>query len=1102
MISEQTKQRIIDAADVQDVLSDFLDLKKKGTRYECCCPFHSERTPSFSVNPRTNRWHCFGCGADGDSIEFLMRHQNMSFPEALEWLAKRYHIEVRYDRKEQSEQELEESRRRESAFAALDAVQRFYVEQFNTDNPEAEAARRYAYDRWGEDFCKESGIGYAPKGNLLIGYAKQKGLSMQLLIDLGVIRKGEDGNEYVLLRERVTIPIRNRWRRVVAFTARYIGADHDKPKYMNSPESFLYSKKQTLFGIDVAARAAKQSNCFIVVEGAPDVLRLQSIGLTEAVAPLGTALTVDHLGVMKRICKTIRFIPDSDPPKGKLWGAGVIAVMKHGEEAIRQGFDAYVREIPHSKTDDDNEVKYDPDSYIVNREAYSALDDKHFLIWLGEKRFAANNTADANFEALRDIAELLILLDDDMIQEMCIDSLSKMFGKPKQWRDAMKRAGKKATDKAAEEAVNKQFSPKELALMHKFGIVIRNNMYYGPSKEGELERWSNFIMIPHFHIKNKTSVRKFTLINEYGQQEVLAIPQGKFTSVQNFTTEIEKLGNFVWLAKQDKFNKIKEFLYAMTDSLNSISILGWQEKEKVYAFADGLHDGERFYPIDAQGMVNYGGDKFYLPAFDETNAKEQEGYDFEKKIAYMAGNEDSLYEFVERLIAVFGDGAKVGFAWVLACIFRDHIFKFKDWFPIFNLFGIRSSGKSALASALNSFFYPLRQDPAKLGNTSVAAITYMLDHINNGVVVLDEYTNLLNDRVVDLLKGLFGGTTNTRKNMNDTEKGICTGKVLSGVILCGQHLPTKDSALFTRCVLQTYFRTSFSDEENIAFVKLKEVAKLGNAHHTMSIMRHRDAFVENYADTYALTRKEIKARFVGEQVDDRIIDNWVAILAAFRVLETYISVPFTYANLFDISIGGIRHQAREAGKTSETADFWEMVNALHMNGKIFYDSHFAIVSSTSFTPQKDPTKKVTFTKSTKLLYLNWPLLKELLRLRPGLNQMKMDLQALENYLRNCPQFLGSRQRRFVRLNSLGAPDVTYENNVKKQAKSTMWAMVFEYEQLKNATNIDLETSYAVVDDSDDDAEDNAPAEAATPPPAQVVQATLFSQSKTDDVLPF
>lgn len=265
MISEQTKQRIIDAADVQDVLSDFLDLKKKGTRYECCCPFHSERTPSFSVNPRTNRWHCFGCGADGDSIEFLMRHQNMSFPEALEWLAKRYHIEVRYDRKEQSEQELEESRRRESAFAALDAVQRFYVEQFNTDNPEAEAARRYAYDRWGEDFCKESGIGYAPKGNLLIGYAKQKGLSMQLLIDLGVIRKGEDGNEYVLLRERVTIPIRNRWRRVVAFTARYIGADHDKPKYMNSPESFLYSKKQTLFGIDVAARAAKQSNCFIVV---------------------------------------------------------------------------------------------------------------------------------------------------------------------------------------------------------------------------------------------------------------------------------------------------------------------------------------------------------------------------------------------------------------------------------------------------------------------------------------------------------------------------------------------------------------------------------------------------------------------------------------------------------------------------------------------------------------------------------------------------------------------------------------------------------------------------------------------------------------------
>lgn len=1096
MISETTVQRAIDAADVYDILSDFLpDLRKKGNVYTCCCPFHSERTPSFTVNPARNRWHCFGCGKGGDAIEFLREHQNMSFAEAIEYICRKNGINIEYDKRERSQEDQDLSRKKESMLIALSAVQEFYVEQFNAETPEAAKAREYAFGRWGEEYCKESGIGYAPQSSQpLLEFVKKRCLSLPLLIEAGVISQGDRGN-YAFMRQRVMLPIRGDWGKIIAWTGRYIGDRDDVGKYMNPPTSAIFDKSQCWFGFDTARRQCTKAGQFIIVEGAPDVIRLQLAGLTEAVAPLGTALTDKHLDKLFRYAKTLRFIPDSDPPKGALWGAGVNAVMKNGEAAIRKGFDVYVREIPRTKADDEAGVKHDPDSFITSKEVYSALDDKHFLIWLGEKRFAAADGADASFEVLRDISDLLLLVTDEMIKDMCLEHLARIFGGKRAWDRALKAAAKKARAKAEEDESGG--TSKEKALLRKFGIIIRNNMYYGPGKNGELERWSNFIMIPHFHVKRKSSLRKFTMVNEYGETEVLAISQGKFTSAANFATEAENQGNFVWLGKQDAFNKVKEYLYAITASLDQISILGWQSKLNFFAFADGIHDGERFYPIDERGMVSYNGKQFFLPAYAEENA-EEDGYDFEKKVIYAAENEDTLREFVQRLVDVFGNGAKVGFAWVLACLFRDVIYKWKDWFPVLNLFGIRGSGKTALASALNSFFYPLRQDPPKLGNTSVAAVTYMLDHLTNGVIVLDEYTNLLKDRIVDILKGLWGGTTNTRKNMQDTEKGISSGKVFSGVVICGQHMPTKDSALLTRCVHLTYFRTSFSDEENLAFSRLKEAAKKGNAHLTMQILSHREDFIANYRPTYELTRREVKGRFKGVPIDDRILDNWVAVLSAFRTLETHIDVPFNYAELFDICIEGLKHQNREATKTSETADFWEMVNAMHMAGKVFYDTHFIVNVQSSFTPQKGAKLRQEFPMPKKLLHLNWPLLKDLLRQRPGLNQMKMDLDALADYLRHCPQYLGSRQKKFVRLNAMGAPDVLFENNVRKPQRTTTWAMVFDYEALKAATNIDLEASSNAADDTDD--EDEEPITVLSTAIEQP-EATLFP-STGDETLPF
>lgn len=223
MISEQTKQRAIDAADVYDVLSDFLpELRRKGSNYQCCCPFHSEKTPSFIVSPSRNRYHCFSCHKSGDAIEFLREHENMSFSEAIEYICRKYSIPVEYDKRERTQEEIDRSLKKEALLIALTVVQEFYVEQLQADTPEAAKARRYAYARWGEQYCKEFGVGYAPQSSqALLDYAKKRCLSIPLLMEAGVIAKGDNG-EYAFMRQRVTLPIRGDWGKVIAWSGRYI----------------------------------------------------------------------------------------------------------------------------------------------------------------------------------------------------------------------------------------------------------------------------------------------------------------------------------------------------------------------------------------------------------------------------------------------------------------------------------------------------------------------------------------------------------------------------------------------------------------------------------------------------------------------------------------------------------------------------------------------------------------------------------------------------------------------------------------------------------------------------------------------------------------
>ena len=235
MISESTISKVRELS-IEDVLRPYVKLSRKGSALMGLCPFHEERTGSFSVSPAKNLFHCFSCNRGGDAITFIMEKEGFSFMDAVRFIAKHHNIQIEYTQEEYNEEQMAEEKHRESLLVALDHIQAYFLNCLRTtDNIECKQARDYAYGRWPEEFCSVAGIGYAPiDGNLFVDYCQKRSLNEEALFELGMLKRGEDGHIYAMFRQRIMIPIRNRWGRIIAYTARHIGHNPKAPKYINS----------------------------------------------------------------------------------------------------------------------------------------------------------------------------------------------------------------------------------------------------------------------------------------------------------------------------------------------------------------------------------------------------------------------------------------------------------------------------------------------------------------------------------------------------------------------------------------------------------------------------------------------------------------------------------------------------------------------------------------------------------------------------------------------------------------------------------------------------------------------------------------------------
>jgi len=359
MRDRETVQRIKDATDIVELVGQAVKLRKQGSAWVGLCPFHSERTPSFSVIPDRGYYHCFGCGKNGDVFAWLMEREGMTFREAMEQLAKAAGIELPRFRADgdRAKDELEARMR-----SALDLAQTYYQDCL-AENPRA---GDYLSGRGiAPEFARRVGLGFAPDGwENVVGLLRRDGLSPDLIEQTGLAARSSKGNLIDFMRNRLTIPIRDQRGRLVAFGGRAFG--DDKPKYLNTRETKLFKKSETLFGLDTAKGQMRDGA--LLVEGYFDVLMLQQGGINQAVAPLGTALTEDQLKTLARFTKKITLCFDGDE-------AGRRAAEKSLKVALPLGFDIRLLALPQGEDPDTWCVRIGSDQF---RQAVSGAPD-----WVG-----------------------------------------------------------------------------------------------------------------------------------------------------------------------------------------------------------------------------------------------------------------------------------------------------------------------------------------------------------------------------------------------------------------------------------------------------------------------------------------------------------------------------------------------------------------------------------------------------------------------------------------------------------------------------------------------------------------------------------------------
>ncbi len=421
MIPRDTIDTIIQTARIEEVVGDYVTLRRRGVNQLGLCPFHNEKTPSFTVSPAKGIYKCFGCGKAGNSVNFIMEHEHYSYPEALKYLARKYNIEI--EEEEQTPEQLQELNEKESLYNLnLFAQQYFSKRLLESEEGKAIGLSYFKERGMREDMVTRFQLGFSPgKWNAFSEHAIQQGYKKEFLVKTGLSIEKEN-RLYDRFHGRVMFPIHGPSGRVIGFGGRILGGDKTQAKYVNSPESEIYNKSKTLYGIYFAKNAIISKNSCLLVEGYTDVISMHQAGIENVVASSGTSLTHEQVRMIQRYTSNISILYDGDP-------AGIKASFRGIDMIVEQGMNVKIVLFPDGEDPDSYARKHHPSEV----ESFIAANSVNFILFKTRLLLAETQNDPIKKAALiKEIVNTIALIPDGISRSLYVKECSGLMNIPEQ----------------------------------------------------------------------------------------------------------------------------------------------------------------------------------------------------------------------------------------------------------------------------------------------------------------------------------------------------------------------------------------------------------------------------------------------------------------------------------------------------------------------------------------------------------------------------------------------------------------------------------------------------------------------------------------------
>ncbi len=1010
MISQRTIDSVFAAVKIEQIVGEFVELKKSGSSYVGLSPFGKEKTPSFYVVPSKEIFKDFSSGKGGSVITFLMELKGLSYPECIEYLADYYQIPV--EREQQTQEQQRQATEKTSLKKILKSIQRKYVqlrmeEQKTNDKMAAQA------DRFSDDSLLQWQVGYAPDDSkYLYSICQEKGI-VQLAEQAGVLTF-KQGQYYDFYRYRLIFPIHNTKGEVVSFGGRALQKDA-KPKYINGRDTAVFNKSNVLYGAHFATRKIRNTEKAYLAEGYADVIAMHKVSMENTVATCGTALSEAQLKWLARHAQIVVILRDGD-------AAGVKAAKADMEKILEAGLEARYVALPDGKDPWDlcHAVDIDDPAIWMEENEVDAL--LHF----SKSVYGVASSPKEKATALDTITGWIGLITDDFVREQYRKELAKVLkvkaADLKQREEEQKELrvsfnSKRSRTYDFQEKLPDKVSTDDILRDNFYGIVNGDETgYYFLTKNWQdFQKVSNFVIEPLFHkYEREDNTRVIRVQNGIGPPEILELPSSAMIGVTEFQKFMFDKGSYLWQGDRIQLGKLnKKYLFEFPKAFE-LKTLGWQ-MEGFFAFYNCVYNGT-LKQYNEAGLIEHDKQFYFSPAASQIYSDTRQDDDLFRNDRYLEYTDSpiSLEEWMKLMVQVYGEHAYAGIPFALVSLFRDIVFRVDNNCPFLYNYGQSKSGKSKFAESVLALFF--KEMPAfNLNSGTDFAFASRMERYRNVPVFFNEFddTTLMRRKPewFQALKGAYDGEGRERGLMGSRKKTEIQ-QVNCSIMLVGQYMSTQDdNSILSRSIMRSFKIEYNRTEEQIqAYNKLKGYEGQGITSLITKLMPHRQRIEKDYYGHFNELMKLLgkQIRQTNNQPDERVLRNYTAMATLYDLFREHFRFPWDREEYMAWIRSEIVQMSSLLKTTDILVDFWVTINTLADMRQVMTDTHFKVMERTDIRVTVDgEDKTINLGETKKVLYIKLREVQKIYAMqkrKEGGNPI--DWTSLQSYLQSRDYSLG------------------------------------------------------------------------------------------------